>query len=416
MREKKEQELIYKLLSSPLERVKIFREIPENKQGFIILNLPKRIQKKIMDKLNDRELIEMIDYLDPTSATDLLQIINKKRANRVLKKLGQEIRKKIEFLLRFNPKTAAGLMSLDYIEIDKDISFGELYKIVKEYEKKRGKPPAILVVREGFLIGEIPFYRLALVNKEERARDYIKKVPSVKYDEDEKAVIETFKSHPHDKIVVLDDDGSILGIIYSDDVLKLLKKASVNDLQRFAGVSEEEDVLDPPLVKVKNRYRWLIINLATAFLAASVVSLFQKTISAYVLLAVYMPIVAGMGGNAGTQTLAVMVRGLALKEIEPKRVQKVIINEMVAGGINGIINGGLVALVATLWNKSPMLGLIVAIAMIVNLVIAGFFGALIPLIMKKLGKDPASSATIFITTATDVCGFFAFLGLANLFL
>jgi len=234
----------------------------------------------------------------------------------------------------------------------------------------------------------------------------------VKYDEDEKAVIETFKSHPHDKIVVLDDDGSILGIIYSDDVLKLLKKASVNDLQRFAGVSEEEDVLDPPLVKVKNRYRWLIINLATAFLAASVVSLFQKTISAYVLLAVYMPIVAGMGGNAGTQTLAVMVRGLALKEIEPKRVQKVIINEMVAGGINGIINGGLVALVATLWNKSPMLGLIVAIAMIVNLVIAGFFGALIPLIMKKLGKDPASSATIFITTATDVCGFFAFLGLA----
>jgi len=416
MTEKKEQELIYKLLSSPLERVKIFREIPENKQGFIILNLPKRIQKKIMDKLSDRELIEMIDYLDPTSATDLLQIINKKRANRVLKKLGQEIRKKIEFLLRFNPKTAAGLMSLDYIEIDKDISFGELYKIVKEYEKKRGKPPAILVVREGFLIGEIPFYRLALVNKEERARDYIKKVPSVKYDEDEKAVIETFKSHPHDKIVVLDDDGSILGIIYSDDVLKLLKKASVNDLQRFAGVSEEEDVLDPPLVKVKNRYRWLIINLATAFLAASVVSLFQKTISAYVLLAVYMPIVAGMGGNAGTQTLAVMVRGLALKEIEPKRVQKVIINEMVAGGINGIINGGLVALVATLWNKSPMLGLIVAIAMIVNLVIAGFFGALIPLIMKKMGKDPASSATIFITTATDVCGFFAFLGLANLFL
>ena len=416
MTEKKEQELIYKLLSSPLERVKIFREIPENKQGFIILNLPKRIQKKIMDKLSDRELIEMIDYLDPTSATDLLQIINKKRANRVLKKLGQEIRKKIEFLLRFNPKTAAGLMSLDYIEIDKDISFGELYKIVKEYEKKRGKPPAILVVREGFLIGEIPFYRLALVNKEERAKDYIKKVPSVKYDEDEKAVIETFKSHPHDKIVVLDDDGSILGIIYSDDVLKLLKKASVNDLQRFAGVSEEEDVLDPPLVKVKNRYRWLIINLATAFLAASVVSLFQKTISAYVLLAVYMPIVAGMGGNAGTQTLAVMVRGLALKEIEPKRVQKVIINEMVAGGINGIINGGLVALVATLWNKSPMLGLIVAIAMIVNLVIAGFFGALIPLIMKKLGKDPASSATIFITTATDVCGFFAFLGLASLFL
>ena len=202
-------------------------------------------------------------------------------------------------------------------------------------------------------------------------------------------------------------------MIYSDDILRIIEKRSLNTLRDFAGVSKEEDVFDSALTKVKNRYKWLIINLGTAFLAASVVGLFQETISAFVLLAVYMPIVAGMGGNAGTQTLAVVVRGLTLKEIVGKRV---VINEMLAGAINGIINGAIVAAVAAFLHKNPMLGLIVCLAMIINLIIAGMFGAIVPLIMKRLGKDPASSATIFITTATDVLGFFAFLGLASIFL
>ena len=139
-------------------------------------------------------------------------------------------------------------------------------------------------------------------------------------------------------------------------------------------------------------------------------------ISAFVLLAVYMPIVAGMGGNAGTQTLAVVVRGLALKEIGSKKAKKIIINEVIAGAINGTINGVIVAVVAILFNKNPLFGLIVGIAMVINLIVAGFFGTIIPLIMKKLKKDPASSATIFITTATDVFGFFVFLGLASILL
>ena len=214
----------------------------------------------------------------------------------------------------------------------------------------------------------------------------------------------------------MDEVGSILGIIYSDDILKIIEKKSADNLYGFAGVSEEEDIYDSPLTKVKNRYKWLLINLVTAFLAAAVVSLFQDTISAFVLLAVYMPIVAGMGGNAGTQTLAVVVRGLALKEIELKTAKRAIINEVIAGAINGAINGILVALVAWLWNGSFMLGIIVFIAMIVNLIVAGLFGAVIPLALKAIGKDPASSATVFITTATDVCGFFVFLGLASILL
>jgi len=416
MAKKKTQSIVYEILSSPKKRISIFREIPVNDQGFILLSLPKKLQREIMNKLSDKELVELLDYLDSDETTDLLQNIGIKRSKKILKKLGRELREKVKFLLKFDPRTAAGLMSLDYIEVEKNITFEQISKIIQKHEKRTGKFPAILVVQDGFLVGELPAHTLAIGKRKEKIGKYVKKIPSIEHDKNEREIVAVFKKHPHNKIVVLDKDNSILGIIYSDDILKLIEKQSANNLRQFAGVSEEEDVLDPALTKVKNRYRWLIINLATAFLAASVVGLFQGTISKYVLLAVYMPIVAGMGGNAGTQTLAVVVRGLALKEIELKTAKRVIINEIIAGGINGIINGILVAAVAILWNKSPILGLVIGLAMIINLIIAGFFGAIIPLIMKKFGKDPASSATIFITTATDVFGFLSFLGLATIML
>ena len=403
-------------ISSPKKRIFAFRKMPINKQAFVLLSLPKVLQKSIMDKLNDKELVVLVDYLDPDETTNLLHNINKRRSKRILKKLGKDIREKVEFLLKFNPKTAAGMMSLDYLEINKNIKLEQLLALIKRHEKRTGRFPAMLMVEEGILIGELPAYTLAIARKNEKIIKYIKKIPHIKYDRDKNDVIEIFRAHPHSKIAVLDKDDSILGIIYSDDIISLIEKQSASTLREFAGVSEEEDVLDSALEKVKHRYKWLIINLGTAFLAASVVSIFQDTISAFVLLAVYMPIVAGMGGNAATQTLAVVVRGMALKEIEFKTAKKVIINESIAGGINGVINGVLAAIVAVLWNKSPMLGVIIGLSMIINLIIAGFFGAIIPLIMKKLGKDPASSATIFITTATDVFGFFVFLGLAKLML
>ena len=208
----------------------------------------------------------------------------------------------------------------------------------------------------------------------------------------------------------------MLGIIHSNDIIRLIDKNATRDLYGFAGVDNEESSLDSAFVKVKYRYKWLIINLATAFLAASVVGLFENTIARVTLLAAYMPIVAGMGGNAATQTLAVTVRGLVLKEVKLETGGKLIVNEMIAGATNGVINGVIVALIATLFNQSPLLGMVIGTAMVVNLVTAGFFGALVPMIMKSLGKDPASSATIFITTATDVIGFFVFLGLASMFL
>lgn len=419
MADKKQRNILAKLVSSKTSKkgkISLFKGIPVNKQGFILLNLSKNLQKEIFRKLKIREAIDLVDYLDPGEATKILKNINPRKRKKIVQKLSGEIREKVEFLLRIHPETAVTLMSLNYIQVGKDTAIREVSKVVKRHEKETGKFPIILVVKDNFLIGELPGHILGLQKKTEKIERYVKKVPSIKYNIEENEVIQAFRENPHNKIVVLDDDESIMGVIYSDDIIRLIQKKSLNSLRRFAGVSKEEDICDSALVKVKHRYKWLIINLATGFLAASVVSIFQETISGFVLLAVYMPIVAGMGGNAGTQVMAVVVRGLALKEIEFKKARKVVLNEILAGAFNGIINGALVAGIALLWNKNPMLGLAIGLAMLINLIIAGLFGAVIPLLMKALKKDPASSATVFITTATDVCGFFVFLGLATLIL
>jgi len=409
-----DNEILHKLIFFPKERIVIFRKIPVNQQGFILLALSGRIQKKIIGKLKNEEIISLLHYLDPGEAVNLLRNVGERQRKKIIAELSSDIKEKVEFLLKFNPKTAAGLMNLNYIEIDKNTSFKKVSEIVRKYEKRTRKFPEILIVENGFLKGELEGYSLFSRKKGEKIDKYIRKIPSIKYNKSEREIVNLFKKNPKNQIIVLDEDESILGIIYSADILGLISSQSARDLSSFAGVKEEEDIYDSALTKVKNRYKWLIINLGTAFLAASVVGLFQNTISKWVLLAVYMPIVAGMGGNAGTQTLAVIVRGLALREIELKTAKRVIINEMAAGAINGVVNGIIVAAVAIFFNKTPLLGLVVGIAMFVNLIIAGLFGTIIPLAMKKLGKDPASSATVFITTATDVCGFFVFLGLATL--
>lgn len=406
----------YRRVATAKNPLEAFRKIPVPDQGFVLLAQSKRFQQEITGQLTDDELIRILDQLDPDHETDLLQNINPDRRKRIVKQLGDPIREKVAFLLKFNPKTAAGMMTLEYVKVEKGTTFAKLSKIIEKHTRRSGKFPTILMVEKGFLVGEIPAHVLAAAKRTEKVEKYLKKIYHIGHHQDEDEVVSVFENHPHNKIVVLNDDGSILGIIYSEDVLQAIRKKTGESLRDFAGVHDEEDVLDPPLVKVKNRYKWLIINLGTAFLAASVVGLFEQKIATLTLLAVYMPVVAGMGGNAATQTLAVVVRGLALKKVELETGMRVIVNEVIAGGINGVINGVIVALVATLWHQSPLLGLIVAISMVANLVVAGFFGALVPLVMKKLGKDPAASATIFITTATDVIGFFVFLGLATLFL
>ncbi len=395
------------------QKLDTFRDLDEGIKGFVLLKLSRPTRQKIMKGLDNDELVKILNSLDPTKATSLLHDLSKLRARHLTKKLDTDAKEKVELLLSFNPKTAAGLMNLDYVVATPGTHFEDLSRDIEEHEKHTGKFPSIFMVDDGKLVGELPGHVLALHKGKEKIDNYVKRVPHIRYDNDEHQVVDSFLKHPHDKVVVLDENEDILGVIHSDDLLALLDKRRSSDLYGLAGVNKEEDANDGLFMKVKFRWLWLIINLGTAFLAASVVGMFEDTISKFTLLAVYMPIVAGMGGNAATQTLAVTVRGIVMQEISLKNSVKYIAREIGAGVINGAINGLLVAGVAVFINKNPMLGLVLAIAMVCNLFIAAFAGALIPLIMKKLGKDPATSATIFITTCTDVGGFFVFLSLAQ---
>lgn len=307
-------------------------------------------------------------------------------------------------------------MGFNFVKAEKNDTLKEISRLICKHEKETGKMPTILITENGYLVGELPIQKLLVSNKKIKVHKLVRKIPHVQYDEHEDKVLTTLKDHPHGKVVVLNEKQSIVGVIHTEDILYLINKHSSKSLHKFAGINKEEDVCDPPFTKVRYRYKWLIINLFTAFLAAAVIGIFEDTISRLVLLAAYLPIVAGMGGNAATQTLAVTVRGIALNEIDSKNAKIIVKNEVIAGIVNGTITGLIAAIVALALDKSALLGLVLGIAMIFNLFIAGLFGTIIPLVMKKMGKDPASSATIFITTATDVFGFLAFLGMATLIL
>lgn len=394
-------------------RLDVFRAIDVADQGTTLLRQSRRLQKNLLKDLNNTELTALLNFLDPDKATDLLRQLPDNRSKHVTAQLSSQLREKVEFLLRFHPRTAAGMMDLDYILVEPKDTFGNIAEQIEDHEKQTGRYPIVLCMDKGHFVGEVPVQVLALKPPSTKAGEWSKHLTAIHYNDDERSVVSTFIHHPHSRIVVLDDDKSVLGIIHSDDVLALVDKRNMRDLFQFAGVSHEEDALDSAWSKFRNRYIWLVINLGTAFLAASVVGAFEDTIAKFTLLAVYMPIVAGMGGNAGTQTMAIAVRGIVMKEVDLFHGWKFVRREAMAGLFNGLLNGVIVGAVAVIFNKSPELGLVLALAMVANLIIAGFFGAIIPLIMKALGKDPASSATIFITTCTDVGGFFVFLSLAK---
>jgi magnesium transporter len=401
---------------SSANRAENFLSLKSPEQIEVILLLSKHVQLQLLKDITDQDLIRLINHLDPNDATDIIQLLPSTRQKDILSHLNEYLKSHVTNLLAFDQDTAAGFMNVDYIQVVPRDTVSSVAKSVKRYEKRTGKVPTILIVDQSGLSGQLPIHELAFAKPTDYAINYSRKISTIDYNVKSDGVVDYFRSHPHSKVVVIGRHKNVLGIIYIDDILELLHTDETSSLYDFAGVSEEESIYDNVTRKVNFRYKWLLINLATSFLAAFTVGLFDEIISKYVLLAVYMPIVAGMGGNSATQTLAVMVRGLSQGEVKSKILLQTLKNEIMSGIINGVINGLIVVLVIYLLDGDLYVGIVLGLAMIVNLFIAGTFGTLVPVVMKKLGKDPASSATIFITTATDIFGFLTFLGLATIIL
>ncbi|MFB6345679.1 MAG: magnesium transporter [bacterium] len=391
-------------------------DLSRSLRGRVFFQLPDQLQETIVEDMDRNQLEDFVRRLDPDEATDVLSLTDEEIRESVLQTLDSNRREKLKFLLEFRPDSAAGIMDLDYITVNQETTLDAVSERVRRHEERTGRFPKIFVRSDDY-IGQLPAEALAFDEEESTSlMDHVSEIPTVRPNDPDSSVIDVFHSNPEKDIAVVDEEDEILGVIHSADLLKLIEEEAGETLYEFTGVSEEESVLDGPLVKIKRRYRWLILNLGTAFLAAAVVGLFEETIAAFTLLAVYMPIVAGMGGNAGTQSMAITVRGIAMDQVSLATGGRVVFNEVIAGAANGAITGALVAGIATVFNQNWVFGVVLGVSMILNLVIAGFFGAVIPLVLDKLKFDPATSATIFITTATDVLGFFIFLWLAKVVL
>jgi magnesium transporter len=375
------------------------------------------VQQSILKQLKVHEIVDMLDHLDMQQAKHIMaRLPNSKLREKVLARLKGDVKEKMDYFLRFHPKATLSLINFNYLFLSADHTIAEAADLIDEHYNETARFPEILVHEHGDLIGEVPLAMLVRERNSATLRRMVREVQTLSYQSDINTVIETLVTTDCKKVVILDHDESVLGLVYIDAARALFGNLPAESLYDFAGVDKSERPFDAVMRKVNNRYRWLILNLATCFLAGSVVLAFQDTLNTLTILSVYIPIVAGMGGNAATQSFAIMVRGITLGTISLQNAAPALRNEFFAGAINGLIIGMLVAVVSAVWNGDPLLGLVVAAALIGAHIIAGVAGTIIPLLMKHLGADPAATSTIFITTVTDVVGLFFLLGLSTILL
>ncbi len=413
----KEVDYVHLLTYRSNKRIETLREMTVAERSTALQKLSPYIQQSILKQLKISEVVEMLDHMDMQHARFILtRIQDNKRREIIVQRLKSEVKDKIEYFLRFHPKATLSLINFNYLFLEHTLTVKEAAELISEHYEETARYPEVLVHQNGELIGEVPLSKIVKERNTSILKKHIQPVQTITYQAEVQQIIETLASTNSKKVVVLDHDSSILGIIYADAARMLFGNFPADSLYDFAGVDDSERPFDSIGRKVQNRYRWLILNLATCFLAGSVVLGFQETLNSLTILSVYIPIIAGMGSNAATQSFAIMVRGITLGTISLKNASPAIWKEFWAGIINGIIIGAFVILVSAVWNGEPMLGVVVALAMIGVHIVAAIAGSTIPLLMKHFGKDPAATSTIFITTATDVSGLFLLLGLATLIL
>ena len=360
---------------------------------------------KLIQEIPSDDAAALVDYLPEELSTAVLELMRPKESGQV----GN--------LLEFPEKTAGRIMNPNVFALTEDLTVGEGISQLQTSRDVEMVFYLYIVDARRHLVGVTSLRRLLLVSPETPLKRIMTPdVISVRVDTDQEEAARLVASYNLLAIPVVDEENKLVGVITVDDVIDVIKDEATEDIYRLAGVTSDERISTPPGESLSKRLPWLAVNLVTAFIAASVVSLFEQTIDQVVALAVFMPIVAGMGGNAGTQTLTVIVRGIALGELNWGNTRKALFKEALVGLGNGLVLGTLGALVVWLMKGNPVLGGVLGLAMVINMFIAATAGTLIPLGLRAMKVDPALASSVFITTFTDVAGFASFLGLATVFL
>ena len=402
----------------PGERTVVWGLVDPEDDGEVLLHVGDDVREGLIADMDPDEILAAVEDLDIDDLADLVEDLPDTVIDEVLKSMDRENRERLEQVLSYSEDSAGRLMNPDVVTVRADTTVD----VVLRYLRLRGELPdhtdhIYVVSRRHQYQGRIALQALLTHEANTPINELMDdEQPAIDVDESSGAVARQFSDHDWISAPVVDDNNTLLGRITIDDVVDIIRDQAEHQALGAAGLDEDEDLFSPVKRATKRRLLWLTINLGTAFLAASVVKQFQDTIAHIVALAVLMPIVAGMGGNAGTQVLALVVRGLALGQLGASNVRVLIWKEIRVALLNGLALGLLLGAIVWIWFSDFPLALVIASALTINLAAAALAGVMVPVTLKRMGYDPALAGSVILTTVTDVMGFFSFLGLATLVL
>lgn len=414
----------------PAELAHALESLPSNKRlvawqlldgehaGEVLTELNEEVRDSLMEEIESDELLEAIRGLDVDDVADLIQSLPGALIPEVLSGLDKQNRQRVESVLSWPEDSAGGLMDLDVITVRHDVSLD----VVLRYLRLRGEIPQgtdrlVVVDRHDYYQGVLPLRRLLTNDPDLLVSDVMRNdIEPIPADMPETEIVRMFEDLDLITAVVVDDDGRLLGRITVDDVVDVMREEAEQQVLNMAGVSPEDDLFGSVIKSAKKRAVWLGINLLTALLAAWVIGQFEGALEAIVALAILNPVVASMGGIAGSQTLTLVIRSQAMGHLSTDNFRWLLSKEMYVGAINGIMWSVVVACVAWAWFDSAKLGLVIGIALVLNLMAAAAAGVTIPVVLRRMGVDPALAGGVILTTVTDVVGFVSFLGLATVLL
>ncbi len=403
--------------SPPKLRSLLWRLIDREQEGDVLQELSDEVRQFFLDRMNVAELKAITEGQDVDDIADLLQQLPDTITRKVLDSMDSQDRQRVEAILSYPEDSAGGLMNTDTITIRPSNTVDVVLRYLRRHQEIPDMTDSLLVVnRRDEYIGRLPLTLLLTTDPSATVREVmLTDLDPIEADTQATQVAQIFERQDLISAPVVNHKGKLLGRITIDDVIDVIREEAEHSMMSMAGLDDDEDTFAPPLRTARRRAVWLGINLITAFIAASVIGVFQETIDKVVALAVLMPIVAGMGGNAGGQALTLVIRGMALGQISTTNLRWLLSRELAAGFLNGLLWAALVSAIAWFWFQDPIISLVIACAMVINLTVAVITGASLPILLKSINVDPALAGTIILTTVSDVIGFLSFLGLATLF-
>lgn len=412
-------ETAHLLESLPITEREILWGLIGDQYGEVLVLLSDEVSAELIRKMDTAELLAATENLDLDDLADLIQELPETITQEVIESLDQQRRKSLEDVLSYQEDTAGGLMNTDMVLIRPEVTLDAALRFLRRLgDRVPADTDALIVVnREAHYLGMLPLSKLVTGDLSDIVAEVMSlDIKPIRTDKPAREVANRFELHDLVSAPVIEDDGRVVGRITIDDVVDVIREEGEHQFMGRAGLSEDEDMFAPVIISARRRALWLGVNLITAFLASWVIGQFQGTIEKIVALAVLMPIVANMGGIAGTQTMTLAIRGIALRQLSSSNMRWLLLKELAVGLINSFIWAVVVAVIAGIWFQDVNIAWLIAVAMTINLISAAISGALIPIALDRFGIDPALAGGVFLTTVTDIVGFLAFLGLATLFL